>query len=104
MLDVAMITSRVNLKDVADRANVATSTVSRALSGGQGVNPDKAQQIVKLARSMGYRTKSNAPAATRAVGLVVGDANVDDGRRAHQTDVVWQVALDRKASCRERVS
>ena len=88
-----MLTTRVNLKDVADRANVATSTVSRALSGGRGVSPDKAEQIVKLARTMGYRVKSQPVPSSRAIGLVVGDASVDDGRRAHQHDVVWQVAL-----------
>ena len=45
---------KVTIKDIAQELNVSIATVSRALSGGKGVNPDLRKKIVKKAQDMGY--------------------------------------------------
>lgn len=42
------------LKDVAEKANVDTSTVSRALNNTSYVHPDTKRRIIEAARSLGY--------------------------------------------------
>jgi LacI family transcriptional regulator len=44
----------VTIKDIAKRAGVSFSTVSRALNGAKCVNEQKREEICRLAREMGY--------------------------------------------------
>lgn len=45
---------RVRLSDIAERLNVSTVTVSKALSGQQGVSDKLREKIIQLAEEMGY--------------------------------------------------
>jgi len=66
---------RISIKDIARRAGVSHSTVSRALRGSPLVNPRTAERIRRLAARMGYvpnaAARSLATARTGIVGLVI---------------------------------
>ncbi|MCQ2576609.1 MAG: LacI family DNA-binding transcriptional regulator [Treponema sp.] len=51
---------KVRLSDIADKLNVSTVTVSKALSNKDGVGDDLRQQIKELAEEMGYKVKGSA--------------------------------------------
>ena len=46
----------VTMSDIAERMNVSTVTVSKALSGQKGVSEEVREEIIRLAREMGYKT------------------------------------------------
>lgn len=65
---------QVRLSDIAERLNISTVTVSKALSGKDGVGEDLREQIKVLATQMGYKFKSTAAAAggtTGNIGIVI---------------------------------
>lgn len=69
--------SRVSLRDVAQRAGVAASTVSRALSNHPDVSPDTHQRVMAAVEELGYRPnvlgQMLRQGATRTVGFSIGD-------------------------------
>lgn len=66
---------RVTIDEVAERADVSTATVSRALSGSRPVSPAVAARVRSAAEDLGYSVNSIARALrsnrTDAVGMVV---------------------------------
>ena len=63
----------VTVKDIADRANVSTATVSRALNPEQtGIKPEVRNEIVALAERMGYKKKGRKANKTETgyVGII----------------------------------
>ncbi len=50
-----VLANRVSLRDVADVAGVSHPTVSRALTGDQGVSEKTRERIKKIAKELGYR-------------------------------------------------
>lgn len=66
-------------REVAERAGVSTSTVSRTLSRPESVAPRTRERVVAAARDLGYRTealtlpRSEPSARTLTLGLVVPD-------------------------------
>ena len=67
------------LKDVAKKACVDVSTVSRALNNTSYVHPETKARIVAAAKELGYRPNANAQAlATQSsdtLGVVVMDVS-----------------------------
>jgi LacI family repressor for deo operon, udp, cdd, tsx, nupC, and nupG len=65
----------INMKDVAEHAEVALSTVSRALSGASGVSAATRVRIVAAAEELGYvvspAASNLARGATKRVAIVV---------------------------------
>lgn len=63
--------------DVARRAGVSTATVSRALSGADGVSEAVRQRVIATARALGYRpntvARSLRTTRTQTFGLIVPD-------------------------------
>lgn len=47
----------VRLSDIAEKLNISTVTVSKALSKKEGVGEELRGQIIQLAKEMGYKTK-----------------------------------------------
>jgi len=70
-----MATSRISIKDVALRASVSHSTVSRALSNSALVKTETRDRIQRLAREMGYspdaQARSLVQGRTQTIGVVV---------------------------------
>lgn len=68
---------KVKLKDIADKLNVSTVTVSKALSGQKGVSDEVREQIRNMAKEMGYQSPTEIKminaARTFNVGVVVGE-------------------------------
>lgn len=63
---MAKIRKSVKMSDIADRLNVSTVTVSKALSGQKGVSEEMREKIRELAEQMGYQ----APSAARGKKMV----------------------------------
>ncbi|TLS50087.1 LacI family transcriptional regulator [Paenibacillus antri] len=73
---------KITLKEIADRANVSISSVSRALSGNHGIAPVHDQtrmRIIQIAKELGYHKlqlpdESGEKASEIRVGLVLHQA------------------------------
>jgi LacI family transcriptional regulator len=65
----------VRLVDVADGAGVSIATASRALSGRDGVSPELAERVRRVARELGYaanpHARTLAGGLTSTLGLIV---------------------------------
>ncbi|MCP1337140.1 LacI family transcriptional regulator [Hyphomicrobiales bacterium FT118] len=65
------------MTDVARRANVSVSTVSRVLSGKQTVAPKTRQRVMKAVEALGYQRNQLAQSLrlgrSQTVGFIVGD-------------------------------
>src|SRR5512139_1961052 len=63
------------IKEIAQRAGISYSTVSRALNDKKGVNADLRETIKRVAREMGYLPNSSAKALVQkrigAIGLII---------------------------------
>ncbi len=63
------------IKEIAQRAGISYSTVSRALNDKKGVNADLRETIKRAAREMGYLPNSSAKALVQkrigAIGLII---------------------------------
>lgn len=74
---------KVTLKEIADRANVSVSSVSRALNGGWGgalVHGQTRERILRIAKEMGYHRLHSSQQPDRSpkfrIGLVLHDVKV----------------------------
>lgn len=71
------VTGRTGIKEVAERAGVAISSVSRVLSDHPDVSPAMRERVELAVEQLGYQPDMLAQSlrrqATRTVGFVVGD-------------------------------
>lgn len=71
------MTSRTNMREVAEVAGVAMSSVSRVLSGHPDVSPSMREKVMSAVERLGYQpdllAQSLRRKATLSVGFVVGD-------------------------------
>ena len=67
----------MTIKELAQLAGVSTATVSRALNGGAGVNPETQRKILKLAKELDYQpnilAKGLSSQKTYTIGVLVAD-------------------------------
>lgn len=63
---------KMTLQAIADAANVSCATVSRCLSGREGVGEKTRERVLQLCREMGYNPNftENAPHRSGRIGLV----------------------------------
>ncbi len=68
------VTSKVTMQEIAARANVSVSTVSRVLHGGAKVHGSKRHAVLQAAEELNYRpnvlAQSLASGKTRTVGIL----------------------------------
>lgn len=67
--------SMVNIKEVAERAGVSPSTVSRALSGRVAVSPETKEKVMRAVRELNYQPNALAKGLkegrSRTIGLII---------------------------------
>ncbi|MGE5599736.1 MAG: LacI family DNA-binding transcriptional regulator [Bacteroidota bacterium] len=70
-----MIATGVSIQEVARRAGVSASTVSRALSGKAAVRPETKRRVLQAVRELDYRpnvlAKSLKEGKSRTIGLII---------------------------------
>lgn len=70
----------VTLKDIAAKLSISSVTVSKALSGKEGVGDDLRQTIIHVAREMGYRknlaAKQLKDGSTHNVGILISKRHI----------------------------
>ena len=70
---------RVTIKDIAQKLNVAPSTVSRALAGHTSISPVTSQKICELAKELNYQPNLNAKSLrikkTGVIALILPEMN-----------------------------
>jgi DNA-binding LacI/PurR family transcriptional regulator len=106
----------LRMKDLADKAGVSTTTVSRALNGEGGSSPALRKRILKLAEEHGYRRLRRKPLRRQnqarasiqgRIALIapgqIGERLTDPGdiyaalltgARSQAADVGWDVVVD----------
>lgn len=77
----------VRLSDIAERAQVSTVTVSKALSGQKGVSREKRALIEKLAKEMGYQKSVPSPGSRKGytIGVIVSEKFLSRNRSFYWT-------------------
>jgi LacI family transcriptional regulator len=74
-----MVRQLINLKGIAERANVSITTVSRVLRGRGEISEDTRDKVLKIAEKMRYRpnlaAKSIVSGQTNTVGVVMPSIN-----------------------------
>ena len=73
------VNQRVTIREVAAKADVALSSVSRALSGHPDVSDEMRKRVKEVADELGYEpnlvAQSLRSGVTRTIGFVVRDIN-----------------------------
>lgn len=78
----------IRMSDIAERLNVSTVTVSKALSGKEGVSDELRLKIQKLADQMGYQKKSCKLEAIQpgySIGVVTSHKFIEKGHSFYWT-------------------
>jgi len=69
--------SYVTLRDIAKKAGVSTTTVSRALNNKDDIDPSTKERIIRLAEQMGYAPNAIARGLrvkkTKTIGTIIAD-------------------------------
>lgn len=69
---MAKVRKAVTMSDIAKRMDVSTVTVSKALSGQKGVSEEVREEIIRLAREMGYKTVRGTKPGEKQAGFRIG--------------------------------
>lgn len=71
---------KITMSDIARAAGTSTVTVSRALSGKEGVGPDLRKKILQAAADVGYQPKTSAAAGGTTVGILLSCRFIGKGQ------------------------
>ena len=79
---MAKIVKPVKMADIAEKLNVSTVTVSKALTGQKGVSDEMRMRIKELAREMGYKytgqMKDKQEEKSYNIGVVISNRYLDN--------------------------
>lgn len=80
------------IKDIAKKAGVSVTTVSRALNGYDDVNEETRKKIKKVAKELSYSpnavARSLVSKKTRTIGLIISDINRTGAKDAFAYEVL----------------
>ncbi len=92
---------KLTINEIAELAQVAKSTVSKALNGQKGVSEGKRKFILKLAEQLDYHPNASAQALASnrsgSVGLVLPHQAVYSLAGAYWSSVITAVALEARS-------
>ncbi len=83
-----LLAKAIRMSDIAERLQVSTVTVSKALSGKDGVSDELRAKIQQLAEQMGYQKRSTKPEAVQAgytIGVVTSQKFIEKGHSFYWT-------------------
>ncbi|XBX09234.1 LacI family DNA-binding transcriptional regulator [Enterocloster clostridioformis] len=90
----------IKLSDIAERLNVSTVTVSKALSGQRGVSEQLREKITNLAEEMGYKKvqKAKNEKQNYTIGVIVAERYLKENQSFYWTiyQEISQRAITRK--------
>ncbi|MDD6269177.1 MAG: LacI family DNA-binding transcriptional regulator [Oscillospiraceae bacterium] len=75
----------VRMSDIAKKLNVSTVTVSKALSGKDGVSGSLRTEIQQLAEKMGYQKKSAHAGIAHTFGIITSHRYIEKGHSFYWT-------------------
>jgi DNA-binding LacI/PurR family transcriptional regulator len=93
---------RVRLEDLAQACGVSIATVSRALSGAEGVRPDLVERIQRAAQDFSYAPPSSL--AGQRIMVLASPAAMIDYARSQFTLAVMEGLEERAALLRARIT
>lgn len=67
----------ITIKDIADRLNIAVSTVSKGINGADDISEEMRRQILDTAAEMGYVSKKMRKADNRKLAIFVENMKYD---------------------------
>lgn len=90
----------VTLSDIAERLDVSTVTVSKALSGQKGVSEQMRKKIIRLASEMGYQKtqREKDGKQNHTIGIIVAERFLKENQSFYWTiyQEISQRAISRK--------
>jgi len=88
---------RIQQREIAERAGVSISTVSRVLNNVPGISEELQQRVLVAARELGYNTRlTKAQSSARHLILLTNIASLGASRESFYADIVAGV----EAECR----
>lgn len=85
----------VTIKDIADKAGVSTSTVSKSLNDKGGVSPLTRQKVLNIAKEMGYFSfHSKADLKTHNIGFIMSRRHIPIFNNPFYTRVIAGVEIE----------
>lgn len=75
----------VRMSDIAQKLNVSTVTVSKALAGKDGVSEDLRAEIQRIAEEMGYQKKSMNEGKVYTFGIITPHKYIEKGHSFYWT-------------------
>ncbi len=78
----------VRMSDIAEKLNVSTVTVSKALAGKEGVSDELRSEILRMAESMGYQkrgSKTKDLSTGYTVGIITSRKYIEKGHSFYWT-------------------
>lgn len=89
---------RVRQREIAARAGVSVSTVSRVLGDVAGISEEVRARVLAVAAELGYAVRPHA--VGRHLGFFVGPSKGEFGDRPHTSDFYTDILAGVEAECR----
>lgn len=83
----------ITIRDLARHLDVATSTVSRALAGDQGVGEERIAQIRQLAEKLNYRPKPLRRKLGKTLGFIIATDLAGQADDSFEYETLYQVMV-----------
>lgn len=87
----------VTIQDIAKKANVNKSTVSKALNNSGDINFETASKIRLVAKDLGYEKRVRKSSAQKTIGIIT--AEIDDAYYSSLVDKLISIANDEGYTC-----
>ena len=93
---------KVRIKDVAESAGVANSTVSHVLNGTASISPEVREKVLAAARTLGYLAKREAKANIPILGSVLLAVNQNALQETETNLFSWTLLNALTEDCKRR--